>query len=256
MQADLPKTEDPGARYEREREFHNQTFAAETRDAQGKYYAAIKHGSFAFDRRVRSAAIGADVLEYGCGVALTAFDLAGVCKSITGIDISDVAISQAQAVAMQRGIAATFHRMNAEALEFPDASFDLIIGRGIIHHLDLTRAFGEVRRVLRPGGRAIFFEPLGENFLLNLYRRVTPAARSVDEHPLMKADFKLASRFGFATDLQFFGLSTLVTVPIRDTIVGDALLVVTDKLDRALFRLPWVRWQAWYCMMELTAPAT
>lgn len=240
-----------GSRYERERDFHNHTFATETRLAQGKYYAAIKHGGVAFDRLVRSAAVGADVLEYGCGIALKAFDFASECKTITGIDISDIAISEAQSAAATRSIPAQFYRMNAEALDFSDESFDLVLGRGIIHHLDLSRAFVEIRRVLRPNGRAIFFEPLGHNRLINRYRRATPDARSVDEHPLLKADIDLARHFGFKIDVRFYGLSTLVTVPLRDTPIGDALLGIAASLDAALFRLPWIRWQAWYCLIDL-----
>ena len=42
--------------------------------------------------------------------------------------------------------------MNAEALEFDDGSFDLIVGNGIFYHLDLERAFSEIHRVLVPAG--------------------------------------------------------------------------------------------------------
>jgi SAM-dependent methyltransferase len=239
-------------RVARERDFHNHTFADETREAQGKYYAAIKHGSQAFDDLIGSAAANSDVLEYGCGVALKTFDFAAGCRSITGIDISDIAIDEARSGASARGISASFFRMNAESLEFPDRSFDLILGRGIIHHLDLSRAFGEIRRVLRPGGRAIFFEPLGHNRLINRYRHATPNARSVDEHPLLRADFNLARSVGFRISLRFYGLSTIATVPLRDTAVGDVLLAIAARLDAVLFQLPWVRWQAWYCLMDFS----
>ena len=46
---------------------------------------------------------------------------------------------------------------DAEELPFEDASFDLVFGHAVLHHLpDLDRAFGEFRRVLRPGGRLFF----------------------------------------------------------------------------------------------------
>src|SRR3546814_1101008 len=80
--------------------------------------------------------------------------------------------------------------MNAEAMTFPDDSFDLVFGSGIIHHLDIDRAFGEIARVLRPGGRAVFIEPLGLNPAIELYRRFTPSARTPDEHPLLRRDFR------------------------------------------------------------------
>src|SRR3546814_4334755 len=45
-------------------------------------------------------------------------------------------------------------------------------------------------RVLRPGGRAVFIEPLGLNPAIELYRRFTPSARTPDEHPLLRRDFR------------------------------------------------------------------
>src|SRR3954447_7010613 len=125
-------------RLERERAFHNERFADETRHRQGKFYAAIKHGILDFEARVRDLASSADVLEYGCGAAIQGLRIARTAKSVTGIDISDVAIAEASAAASRLNIQNTrYVRMNAEDLTFPEASFDLIFGRGIIHHLNL-----------------------------------------------------------------------------------------------------------------------
>jgi hypothetical protein len=46
-------------------------------------------------------------------------------------------------------------------------------------------------KILQPKGKAIFIEPLGHNFLINLYRRLTPNIRSADEHPLLAKDLKI-----------------------------------------------------------------
>jgi ubiquinone/menaquinone biosynthesis C-methylase UbiE len=247
--------ESADARVERERQFHNDRFTDETRAAQGKYYAAIKDGAYRFDLRVRELARNADVLEFGCGNASQACDLARSARSVTGIDISDVAIEVARANADAAGLTnATFKVMNAEAMDFADGSFDLVFGRGIIHHLDLERSFKEISRVLRPGGAALFWEPLGDNVVFNAYRALTPKVRTPDEHPLREGDFAIArKRFG-SVSVVCYGLSSLATVPFRDTGFGDALLKTTAALDRALFRLPKVKWQAWYCMMELKEP--
>ena len=241
-------------RLAREREFHNARYTHETRLSQGKYYFSLIAGNYQFDQWIDDAAAGADLLEYGCGVALKAFEFVESCKSITGIDISEVAIDEARSAAAALGIQARFEAQNAEAMSFPDGAFDLVLGRGIIHHLDLARAYAEIKRVLRPGGQAIFFEPLGHNLAFNAYRRLTPQARSVDEHPLLRADFALARRMGFELDLRFYGLSTLATVPLRDTAPGHLLLSLTNTVDAALLRTPWLKWQAWYCLMRLRKP--
>ncbi len=57
-----------------------------------------------------------------------------------------------------------------EALPFETGSFDLAIGKAILHHLDPDVGARELARVLAPGGRATFSEPLGTNPLVVLAR--------------------------------------------------------------------------------------
>jgi len=56
--------------------------------------------------------------------------------------------------------------MNAEELKFADDYFDIVCGGAILHHLDLNKALSEIARVLKPDGKAIFVEPLGQILLL------------------------------------------------------------------------------------------
>ena len=53
-------------------------------------------------------------------------------------------------------------------------SFDFVYGCAILHHLDYHRALDEICRVLKPGGRILFAEPLGINPVAKLVRLVTP----------------------------------------------------------------------------------
>ena len=137
---------------------------------------------------------GRRVLLYGCGPANGArrFVDAGATH-IAGIDISEAEIEQAWRTARAGGYAdrVDFRAGDAHATGYPDDSFDLIVGSAIIHHLDIRRALTELRRILRPGGRAVFKEPLAHNPLLALGRRLTPAARTSDEHPLTVQDWRL-----------------------------------------------------------------
>jgi SAM-dependent methyltransferase len=124
-------------------------------------------------------------------------------------------------------------------MSFPDDSFDLVFGSGIIHHLDIDRALGEIARVLRPGGRAVFVEPLGLNAAI--------------AHPLRRRDFRRFDAAFGATAYRFYGLTTLAVVPFRRTAAKAPLLAATRALDRGLFALPAVRWLAWYSLMEAEA---
>jgi SAM-dependent methyltransferase len=240
-------------RIERERQFHNQRFTEETRLHQGKYYAAIKPITDRFARVVEERSRGADVLEYGCAKGDRSLRLAPLAKTITGIDISDVAVAQGNAAAAAAGLAnCKFLAMNAEEMTFPDESFDLVFGCGIVHHLDIERSLREVRRVLRPGGRALFTEPLGINPLINAYRDRTPEARTPDEHPLLRQDFRVAERIFGQTKITFCGLTSIGAVFLRRTPVGGVAMALAQACDKLLLCVPGVRWYAWYTLIEWT----
>lgn len=134
------------------------------------------------------------MLEYGCGTGSKAFALAHTGAHVVCIDISGVGVAEATARAERDGVRADFVQMDAEALGYSFGAFDLVCGSGIFHHLDMERSLAEVRRVLKPEGTAVFYEPLGTNPIINLYRRLTPSMRTPDEHPLVPADFDLMRR--------------------------------------------------------------
>jgi ubiquinone/menaquinone biosynthesis C-methylase UbiE len=243
-----------GDRYERERSFHNEQtdrwqrvskFYDVTATSQGYYQSLLEHDCE-----------GKRILEYGCGEGSSAFSLAELGASVTGIDISDRRIESARQTAASLGLQGlTFEVMNAEELEFADASFDLICGTGIIHHLDLERAYSELARTLKPSGEAVFLEPLGHNPLINLYRRLTPRLRTEDEHPLRTADLKLARRYFDHTDVRFFHLTSLAAVPFRATRAFPGLLRSLDRLDQRLIgAIPALGPYAWTAVMRLASP--
>ena len=137
------------------------------------------------------------VLLYGCGPGYDAARMVQAgAASITAIDISDGEIAEAVRRARTAGYAdaVDFRAADAHDTGFPDDSFDLVVGNAILHHLDLARALGEIQRILAPGGRAVFLEPLAHNPLVSLGRRLTPAARSQDEHPLTVDDWRMCAR--------------------------------------------------------------
>src|SRR6476659_2116669 len=129
----------------REREFHNRTFADHTRDSVAKFYAVDGSSNAFYERYLESHGADRRVLEYGCGPGSYAFFLAQRGAQVTGIDISDVAIEQAADRARKEGLSGCdFQVMNAESLAFPEGSFELVCGTGILHHLDLQKAAAEL----------------------------------------------------------------------------------------------------------------
>lgn len=139
---------------------------------------------------------GKVVLDYGCGPGyLTKYLLDAGAVHVTGIDVSEGEIEQARIRAREDGLAdkSRFLVVDAHATGFPDDSFDLVVGDSILHHLDLRVALEELRRILRPGGKAVFIEPLWHNPILRLGRALTPSARTPDEHPLTTADWEMCA---------------------------------------------------------------
>ena len=98
----------------------------------------------------------APILEIGCsgGPLLLALRAAGY-KHLKGIDVSEKGITLAQ----ERGLT-DVAVMDGAHLDFPDASFDLVIASDVLEHIeDEAQALREWRRVLRPGGRLLVFVP-------------------------------------------------------------------------------------------------
>ena len=79
------------------------------------------------------------------------------------INISQEEINHGKKNAPFSKVKPHFHLMDAHNLEFEDESFDFVYGCAILHHLDYNRALDEICRVLKPGGKILFAEPLGIN---------------------------------------------------------------------------------------------
>jgi ubiquinone/menaquinone biosynthesis C-methylase UbiE len=97
-----------------------------------------------------------DVLEIGVGNGSHAGLLARHARSYTGIDLTEYAVHSTSERLRLAGLGAKILRMDAEKMDFPDNSFDLIWSWGVIHHSSNTdNVLKEMQRVLKPGGRAI-----------------------------------------------------------------------------------------------------
>jgi SAM-dependent methyltransferase len=134
---------------------------------------------------------GCRVLDYGCGHGMAAVVLARRGAIVTGFDLSADYVAEARSRALANDVSINFLQADAHALPFPSAVFDAIWGNAILHHLNLSAAAAEIRRVLKPGGVAVFCEPWAENPLLRVARRRLPyrgKGHTPDEQPLRRRD--------------------------------------------------------------------
>ena len=100
---------------------------------------------------------GQTVLEVGCGAGV---DLARFAKGgaiVTGVDLAPSAIALAKANFGQQGLRGRFEVADGERLPFADEAFDLVFAHGVVQYTANPQGIvDECRRVLKPGGRAIF----------------------------------------------------------------------------------------------------
>lgn len=221
-----------------------------------KLYAVTREHRKRMADWINRHAPGAMALDFCCGEGEGAIKLAKAGARVVGIDIS--ADSLALAREASRGLASPpeFRVMDAENLDFPDNTFDLIYAAGCLHHVDLDRTFQELHRVLKPGGRIMCNEALAHNPVFHWYRKATPHLRTPWEvpHILRVPDILKARRYFGEIDLRFHYLFCLAAVPFRRTALFGPFLSVLELVDRAVLSIPGVRRLAWQSTFELSAP--
>ncbi|MGE0770175.1 MAG: class I SAM-dependent methyltransferase [Cyclobacteriaceae bacterium] len=238
-----------------EREFHDEIFSSQARRSVGKFYSINEAIEAAYDREIFDSPMNKTVLEYGCGMGTKLIDLDKLGARTYGIDISEYAIHELRQLALKKSSKATYQVMNAEDLQFDDRTFDIIYGSGILHHLDLAKAFETIGKKLKDTGKAVFIEPLGHNPLINGFRKKTPTIRTEDEHPLLMNDLKDAGKFFGRITVKYYYLSTLA-LPLIFGHRSPSLLIKTfNGIDRLIFGLiPVLRKHAWQVLIKLEAP--
>jgi SAM-dependent methyltransferase len=108
---------------------------------------------------------GKQLLDYGCGQGEEALYFALMGAEVTAIDVSPVGVELTNRRAKHNQVEDRLHAfvMRCDPTPFPDESFDVVHGFGILHHVGLEIGLREVKRLLRKGGRAIFFEHMGNS---------------------------------------------------------------------------------------------
>ncbi len=101
------------------------------------------------------------LLVPGCGRGAQSLQFAQLGYRVSGFDISDGVVKNADYLAQKYGFADRIdHSVQpAERLNFPDDTFDVAAGQNVLHHFDIAPSMREMARVLKPGALAIFREP-------------------------------------------------------------------------------------------------
>lgn len=186
---------------------------------------------------------GKQLIEIGCGIGTDLVRFARGGARVTGVDLAPTAIDLARKNLVLHGVTAEDLRVaNGEALPYPDSSFDVVYGHGVVQYTaNAPQLIRECHRVLRPGGTAIFM----------VYNRVSwlNALSKVMKVPLEHEDAPVLRKYSigeFRTLLQPFSETRIVAerFPVKSRLHGgwkgiafNTLFVGTfNALPRALVR--------------------
>lgn len=128
---------------------------------------------------------GKSLLDLGCGAGENSVYFALKGANCVAADYSPGMVEVALKLATANHVQVEGRVVNAMAIDFPDHSFDIVYASNLLHHIpDPKMAIQEMYRVLKPGGKACFWDPLKHNPVINVYRRMATKVRTEDETPL------------------------------------------------------------------------
>ena len=217
-----------------------------------KYYDVVDRSSSYVKNWIKTEAKDNIFLDYACGNGNNArvASIAGAALSV-GFDISGVSVENATRFAQDEGLKnIRFFQADAENTKLPNDSVDRVICSGMLHHLDLSYALPELRRIMKPGGKLLAVEALDYNPVIKLYRMLTPEMRTDWEkaHILSLADVKFSQRF--------FDLGCIKYWHVVGYAAGKFpfLKKPLSLIDQLLEKIPYIQRMSWMFTFELIKP--
>ena len=214
---------------------------------------------------------GLKLLELGTGLGEGATYFAKLGAQVCATDLSLGMVKLAKRVGGYHHTSFAGVTVDGARLSFQAESFDVVYAANTLHHVNTKECLREVHRVLKPGGRAAFWDPARYNPVINAYRGMAHQVRTADEHPLGRSDVTLMRSMFSKVKVGFFGLATsgvFLKFYFVDMIhpneerywkklIWDyqsfrGLYTVLRGIDRVLLRLPGIRWLAWNMAVVLT----
>lgn len=172
------------------------------------------------------------VLEIGSGTGLHTIALLEAFDDVVAIDISPELLAHAEKVAPR----AQMYVMDAHQPDFPDSSFDAIVGVSVLHHLDWDLALGRYIAQLKPGGVVRFSEPNLLNPQIFLQKNVGILKRLAGDSPGEYA----FTRWQIARSLRNAGFVDISVTPFEFLHPGTpkGLIPLLVKLESWLPKTP------------------
>jgi len=228
--------------------------------ANSKWYSTTSLSHEYVDQWLAKRVPGKIVLDYACGNGGETVKAARMGAALAiGIDVSDVSVRNAVAAANREGLSdrCIFLEGDCEETGLPDNSVDVILCFGMLHHLDLTHAYPEMHRILKPGGCVFAVEALNYNPLIRLYRKFTPDLRTEweKEHILSFKDIRAAKQYFNIGEIRYWHLTSVFGAFVRHIPpLFRASMPILNGIDRIALAIPALQLMAWQFTFELFKP--
>jgi 2-polyprenyl-3-methyl-5-hydroxy-6-metoxy-1,4-benzoquinol methylase len=183
------------------------------------------------------------ICDFGCGSGEMACRLGLLGYRVTGLDVSPDLIEVARERAVREGVAdrVTFVVADGASAPLTEGAFDAVLAMSVVHHMPIDEALNALERLLRPGGRIAFLEPVAYSRTLQWLRNRTPVEKDVspDERQLCAAEIDhISERFIIEEQRHFLMVARLRRLlPEGWFRMGERVL---STLDQALFLIPGV----------------
>ncbi len=194
------------------------------------------------------------LLEVGCGSGEQAADFAAQGAIVTVIDISAESLKAAQESAKQKKVELTAVKMNAEQLEFPAESFDLVYINSTLMHVDQQKVLQECSRVLVKGGKLVVIEPLRYAPLVQMYRLFSSYKKMNPHYATLKM-FNEGKKYFADYQHQEFYLFSSALLPVfslKYRWLHQSYRVIS-KVDNLFLKIfPFLRYGCWVSVVKYT----
>ncbi|MDX2228304.1 MAG: class I SAM-dependent methyltransferase [Leptolyngbyaceae cyanobacterium bins.349] len=208
---------------------------------------------------------GRFLLDLGCGAGENSVYFAMQGANCVASDYSPGMVEVALKLAEKYSVQVAGKVINAMQIDYPDNTFDIVYASNLLHHIPQPEVtIQEIHRVLKPGGKMCFWDPLKHNPVINVYRRMATAVRTDDETPLdinivnfVRSRFAQThyDTFWIATLWIFLSFYLIEKVNPNEERYWKKIIVeqerlrptyrTLEKLDRILKHLPGMKRMAW-----------
>ena len=172
-------------------------------------------------------------------------------SNLTCLNLSKRELESGNKLSVSCSFPVNFHLGDAHQMNLESDRYDLVFGRAILHHLELSRALSEINRVMKDDGKIIFFEPLNINPFYKLYRYLNPGQRTIDERAFTLNELKII-RSRFNVRIIYYNIMSIPLGYISRMIYSDyknPLARFASRLDHYLCKIGGIQLLASKCLI-------